>query len=175
MALDESRTITEKMEMLLAMSEYAKSLHDDWPKWEDGSPVMVGQIAVSLHDPMIIGDVDPSSQAILSRTGYEIDGTHPYRIGEYQEFWPGLDDHFAEHVVYHEANGNIGPQCSGGRYTWELGILGYDLYDDDPLLPQSGINEDIPIRPSLPKGEWSDPRMALNRNIRNFKHEQTED
>ena len=148
MALDDSKTITEKMDMLLAMAEYAKSLPDDWPKWSDGSPVLEGQVAVSPHGPMVIGFVAINS--LFTSTGYEIDGgNHPYRLGEYQDFWPGNDDHFAEHVVYHEAVGSIGPQCEGGKYTWESGVLGYDSYNDDVRLPK-GINHSIAPRVGFP-------------------------
>ena len=144
MAIDDSKTITEKMEMLLTMAEYAKSLPKDWPRWNDGSPVIVGQVAVSMHGPMVIGDIDPIRKIFLTNTGYEIDASHPYHMGEYQEFWPGNDDHFAEHIFYHEATGAIGPQCKGGKYTWEAGVLGYDEYNDDVRLPQEdGVDLDI--------------------------------
>ena len=150
MALDDSKTLTEKMEMLLTMVEYAKSLPDDWPKWSDGSPIMAGQIAMSLHGPMVIGAVVDG--ALLTLTGYEIDAAElPCRIGEYQEFWPGNDEHFAEHILYHEATGAIGPQCEGGRYTWEAGVLGYDEYNDDVRLPQKkGVDPSIPPDISYP-------------------------
>ena len=152
MALDESKTITEKMEMLLTMAEYAKSLPKNWPKWSDGSPVMVGQIAMSLHGPMVIGDIDPNTLEFLTASGYEIDCEHPYRIGEYQEFWPGNDEHFAEHIQYHEATCAIGPQCDGGRYTWEVGVLGYDEYNDDVRLPQKrGVDLNIAPRIGAPR------------------------
>lgn len=149
MALDESYTLEEKCEMLTAMAEYAKSLPEDWPKWQDGSPVMVGQIAMSWHGPMVIGKIEKKGNGydLLTATGYTIDaGNEPYRIGEYQDFWPGNDDRFAEHVLYHEATGSIGPQCWGGTYTWEMGIYGSPESDNDPHLPLHGINYLVPKR-----------------------------
>lgn len=149
-ALDKDKTIEEKVQMIQSLQEYMDGADEDYPKWNDGSPVMVGQIAMSLYGPMTIGriEVRENGYTLYSPTGYEINSgtkTNPCeRYGELQDYWPGNDDNFAEHVFYHEAMGLIGPQCEGGKYSWELGL--HPPYcTEDPRFPK-GIDHRIPVR-----------------------------
>lgn len=90
------------------------------PTWADGSPVMVGQRAISMVGPMTIERIDSDqygyslvgtydgNEYVIDEGRWNSETSHPTREGEWCDFWPETEAETVEYYGLDETAMNTG-------------------------------------------------------------------